>query len=199
MLEFYADGQVRRIFPYCKDVDWFILGGPADGNEAQVFNVEFPNVQILGIEPNPVMHKFQVDNLFPGILLNKALWSINVTKELVIPGANHRCGSVVNYGKSQGESVTVDCVTLDKLSKNYGPFENCAVWIDIEGAELNCIKGALNLLRKQKIKVLNIEVNSDTRQDIVLSIGQFGYKVMEEHDVRHMGNGRDISDLIFTL
>lgn len=194
MPRFYNEGQVKRIFPYCKGVDCFILGGPADGNEAQAFHNQYPNVKIIGVEPNSVMYEFQIDNQFPDTLLYAALSSQEGTAKFVIPREDNRCGSIVNY---EGEGTEINTVTLDGLVKKHGPYRRIALWLDVEGAELDCLKGAHEILNNHHVRVANIEVTTTTRESIVNYMLEYGYVVALEDDVRHMGKGRIISDLVF--
>lgn len=197
MSEFYEDGQVKAILPYCPNkVDWFIIGGPADANEAQIFKKYHPECKILGIEPNLSMREFQDTNRFPWQLVNAALWSSAGLKTLTIPNNNNRCGSLVKY---EGVGYKVETVTLDFLSDTYGPFTNAILWIDIEGSEVECLKGARQLLSSKEIKTINIEIMPETEDEIVTILLGYGYKYAHHWNERETHPGRIIYDMIFNL
>lgn len=204
MTQYYQDGQVRRIFPLMTGIEWFIIGGPADGNEAQLVKDNFPNVNVIGVEPNIKMYQFQLEHGFPGTILNKALWSSEKRLKFTIPNKNNRCGSLIKY-QDDDSSTEVETITLDRLSEMYGPFDNCCLWLDIEDAELECLSGAEKLLSDRKIKVINIEVveymiNNVIQKSLVETyLISCGYSVHSRHDIRHMEDNRIISDIIFTL
>lgn len=204
MIKFYQDGQVRRMFPHMRGIDWFILGGPADGNEAQLIKQEFPHVNVIGIEPNIEMYQFQLEQGFPGVILNSALWSCETRRKFVVPNGNNRCGSLVKY-QADDETIEVETATLDKLSELYGPFDNCCLWLDIEDAELECLSGAEKLLSERRIKVINIEIveyqsNTVVQKSLVETyLFSCGFKEHSRHDIRNMEENRVISDIIFTL
>lgn len=198
-IEFYEDRQVEHILPFCPvKVDWFVIGGPADGNEAQVFKEYYPHCQVLGFEPNPWMRDFQARNKFPGTMIPRALYSDNKLREFVIPG-NDRCGSLVKYPTLE-EGFTkrrVPCSTLRSVATQYASFDNVVLWIDIEGSELECLKGADGLLIAKAIKVINVEVTNDNKLDITEYLKSFGYSWVDDWNTRHMSEDRIISDLVF--
>lgn len=197
MTKYYEDGQVKKIFSYCPEiVDWFIIGGPADANEAQVFKRHYPRCCVLGFEPNAVQYQFQKDNDFPGQLSNKALWSLVTHISFTVPGGNNRCGSSVHVPPDSG-TVSVETDTLDIWAIQNNSPNNIVLWIDIEGAELECLKGARNLLREHRIKLLNVEVSNSTRADIIDYLIGYKYLITEEWNIRYMTEDRKISDIIF--
>lgn len=72
----YSPGQAYRLRTYLRKApSWFILGGPADADEAQVVHRVWPTCKIVACEPNPEMLQYQKGNDFPasGILLPYAL------------------------------------------------------------------------------------------------------------------------------
>ena len=153
----YEPGQVKNIFPYIDfKPGWFILGGPADANEAQVFHERYPEAKILGIEPNKEAFEYQQNAGFPGTLLPYAL--------------GPACGvaffhpNTIRSGwidKELGSSnYEVEMVTLDSLDQKYGPFQNTVMWLDIDGEdqEIGVLRAATSL---HYVKLMNIEVIED--------------------------------------
>ena len=177
----YAENQLDKVAHLIgPEIEWFLLGGPADANEAQRLHELRPDIRIIGFEPNPVMFQIQQDRGFPGTLLPGALDRYDATRNLITnpsgsdPLQRQRSSSIVKF--SRGESQTVVCRSLDSLSKEYGPFNNSFLWIDIEGAELACLKGAQELLGHNQIRLISVEVFSDHVQSIGSLLGKFGYR-----------------------
>ena len=207
----YASGQVKNIFPYINfEPKWFLLGGPADGNEAQVFHEVYPDTKILGIEPNQEAFKFQTDFGFPGTLLPNALSSTNCSGRF--QPNTIRSGWIVAQGKSpptQTDAVDhpVEIITLDTLDREFGPFSEAILWIDIEEAEFKALEGANKLLQEKRIRLLNIEIiepNLETNHELerfIQYLGEFGYKKVGEWNAGPLSPGpisRLRRDVIFS-
>lgn len=198
--EFYNDGQIKRLFPYCDRPDCLLIGGPADGNEGQVFKAQYPESVIIGVEPNSLMRVFQLTNEFPGFLYPFALWDRKVDIEFVV-GSDNRGGSLVNFRESVGQfkKSIVRTITIDEILTDYINCNEVVVWLDIEGSEECAILGADRSMCQRRIKLWNIEVNNTNKERIIETMRSYRYKMVEECDVRHMESGRVISDLIFSL
>lgn len=203
----YEKNQVKNILramnkegPY----DWFILGGPADGNEAQYLNKVYPHIQIVGFEPNPRFYKVQKERLFPGKLVPAALWGCPTTlaMERITDDLNgDRSASVVH--RRYDKAWTVEAVMLDEMSLLYGPFNNAMVWLDIEGAEMQAMIGAMDLFERRAIKLLNLEVFKEKEEEYKDFLAGYGLKEYEQwghHDqtVAEEG-GRRWCNIIYKL
>ena len=175
----YESGQVRVIFPYIRpSIKQFIVGGPADGDEAQVFHQGFPGVLITGFEPNPRTYDYQINVGFPGTLRREALWNKNGATVNFSLGDLHpndgnpygRQGRVQSLG-----DILVPTVTLDAL---FHPtdYRSIALWIDIERTELTALQGSQNLLSSGAIDVIMLEAMGDTIIDLREYLSQYGYK-----------------------
>lgn len=195
---FYCSRQVENIFPYCKPpIEYFIIGGPADGNEAQVFKEKFKETKIIGFEPCMKSYNFQIDNKFPGILYNKALWhQDHEMLKLNTTNNDMRGMSLVNYPSAENGQIC-EAFALDSLLKGYPDINNIVLWIDIEGSEFQCLSGAKRLIDERRIKLINIEMNSDNKDEIVKVLNSHGFKLEKEWNVRKLT--RTISDGIFVL
>lgn len=157
--EVYCPGQVKHVLPHVpEDVAWFLLAGPADGDEAQVFAKRFPSARIVGFEPNPQFFAIQETRGFPGTLLPVALWDERAVLSLASSAADRqsqRGGSVV-HGHHHRLAET-EGVPLDDLSDRIGPFSNAVLWLDVKGAEERCLRGASRLLTAGAIRLVNVE------------------------------------------
>lgn len=197
MSNFYNPGQVKRVFPYLSGIEWFILGGPATGNEAQVLHEHYPDIKVIGIEPNPINCQFQRDNEFPGQLVEGALWNINYVKLGLTKSDNNLMGHIREYIDSSSDYPTTS-ITIDTLSQQYGPFTNSFLWIDIEESEITCLNGAKDLLSNGDIKCISAETLSKTEQNLIDLLIKYGYSVRERFDIRETYPGRTFMDILFT-
>jgi FkbM family methyltransferase len=181
----YEPGQVAAIYPHLDfEPKWLLLGGPADASEAQDFHERFPNAQILGCEPNPLFRDLQESRGFPGRLLSCALWDSRGEAEMRLVAEGdmdqaHRCASLVAFGdRGDARVVRVETRTLDDLDAEFGPFSDAVLWIDVEEAELACLRGATRLLGRGAIRLVNLEVYDFRLPEVTRLLGRFGL-----HDV----------------
>lgn len=183
--------QVESIFPYvCQDTDYFLLAGPASGDEGQAFKARFPHVAVIGFEPNPTYVAYQESAGFPGPVLPLGLWSEPATLVLRVPIADGRpvnqMGSFTRFNHSDELFQEVHCRVdnLDYLSLLHGPFQRAMLWLDVELAEAPALRGAANLLRAGAIRTINVELldgNVERVQDV---LREFGYILRLEWNVR---------------
>lgn len=202
----YEQGQVRHVFPFVRHgTEWFIIGGPADANEAQIFCREFHGVKAVGFEPNKTSLQRQREMDFPGDLHPYALWSERTTMTISVPSGEwphdshqpHRMASVLRPFNDCSETYEVECRTLDDLSDEFGPFTNAFLWIDIEESELECVKGASRLLASGDIYAVNAEVLEFAEADIVNELAKHGFKEVHRWNTRTVSEGRRLSDVVF--
>lgn len=201
-----AESQAVMLMHHWKEeIEWFVIGGPARENEAQYLKSKRPNLKCAGFEPNPTLFRMQqegrelyyTDKPFPGILVNCALWdSFEPNLEFMVPrgGVDIARGSAV---KVSGNYDTIKVVgrTLDNLSDQYGPFNNVALWLDIEHAELKALRGAEELLKRTLL--VNVEMHPDVRLcDLLEILYPLGFSVKE---VWNVGQNitTDALDIIF--
>ena len=167
--------QSEMLFPYwSSNIEWFIIGGPARENEAQRIKEKFPDTKCIGFEPNPEIaywqrtgtNLFYTDKPFPGQIVECALWDIDydpLTLSLWNTGSDPCRGSVcapaqrpdLDPNSKLWKEYKVEGRTLNSLSKQYGPFHNAALWLDIEFAELKALQGAYEILKT--VQLINLE------------------------------------------
>lgn len=192
----YARNQARVLFPYWPDkVDWFVLGGVANGNEAQTIHEKYPDVKCIGFEPNPVMREHAAPD-FPGTTYPYALWETNGQMDLVVPSHRDISSSLCRPLGNDNIKYDVPTYTLDTLSEELGPFTNSVLWIDIEWAELPALKGATNLLANH-IQLINLEVMTvEQLKEITEYLAGFGFEEVHRWGHGEWGNFQKW-DLIF--
>ena len=98
--------------------------------------------------------------------------------------------------KTMYSEVTVRVVRMDNFLNNHGIDHIDICKIDVEGHELEVLKGAEETLRNKRIRFLQIEIHHDDQYkaspELVTSyLSQFGYK--EEISIKHgFGNFYDV-------
>jgi len=112
---------------------------------------------IIGLEPDPVRYQ-RLKETYPGLLLNLAV-SDKIEKS---SGIFHDTSGFIAYGyPGYSKIVTVNAVTVDSIDEKYGPFDEIAIWADIEGSELRMLHGATEVLKK--VKWINLELHTGPR------------------------------------
>ncbi|MHA1665023.1 MAG: FkbM family methyltransferase [Candidatus Njordarchaeales archaeon] len=139
--------------------------------------------KVIAFEPNPINYKF----LYFNILLNRlknvvavkaAVSDFDGYGELNVP---YQKGKVLTSQSSlihRGErTFNVRVVTLDKILDSIHITQPFIIKIDVEGAELNVIKGALRTLSKG-VKLVIIETHSTyAKNSIVELLKTINYRV----------------------
>ena len=185
----YNPGQLYKISPRIVGVpSWFIVGGPSDAEEAQCAVRLWPDVKVVGVEPLLEVYDWQLQNNWPtpSTLFHAALGKQEGTAALykVEPGPNsqRRASTTHNHG---GSVEDVSMVTLDQLDKQVGPFDNCFLWLDIEGAEFDALQGAIGLFEDKKVNWVNVEITSRDSEEIARGLRVreflFSYGLTEFH------------------
>ena len=168
-------------------------------NEAVFLKQKFPDIEIYGVEANPNFVKIRQEN-YPGNLLSVGIWSEKCKKTLTVPVAGVGRSSLLPARKEwaesrnfkESETIEVECMTLDDLDKLAGKPEKIWLWMDIEGAELEALKGAEELLKSRRLDCISFEVSTvdflpgeqlarrhgePTMPELIDYLGSFGYHV----------------------
>lgn len=172
--EIYQPGQVRAIFKYVPpDCKLFVLAGPADGSEAQEFHEQFPEIQIVGFEPNPVYFALQRSRSFPGRLSQEALWSTN---GLDLPFSDQgRSTRHVDFSSPNTPlSFTAKSLALADVKEAKRCDGKIALWADVERAELEVLQGAKPLFEGRKICLTYLELFNSNYDQVARFLNAFG-------------------------
>jgi len=121
------------------------------------------NSLVLGIEPlhwQAYENKYQSDSRVA--LIKKGL--SNTSNDSIIfntkkaPGLSSFVQRPIfsNWGEDVEQKI-VNCTTLDEICKNRSIEMIDYLKIDTEGAELNILKGSINMIQKHKIKYIQFE------------------------------------------
>lgn len=147
------------------EAEWFLVGGPADSDEAQMVARRF-GARCAGFEPDPGFAAWQREHGFPGPVVECALWSDDRKDlSLDLPLASTRHSASV-CRPEWATDASLDVVerrkvtgrTLDSLSAELGPFRNAVLWLDIEYAEERALAGAAGMLAAGNVLLVNVEV-----------------------------------------
>jgi FkbM family methyltransferase len=147
-----------------------------------------PGGKVIAIEAAPGNFDFlnrniRLNHLNNVVTLNCAAYSSQTKLKLYEPSADNSIYDTVmlcraGYG---GSYVEVDATTLDSILAENGAGNVSWIKIDVEGAELEVLKGSVNTLTNNKGLVLLVEVhdvgNDGHYPDIVRFLGSFGFSV----------------------
>lgn len=165
----YNPGQFKQILRFVqRRPHWLVLGGPANGDEAQFARKRWPRIRIVGIEPFADSRDWQRRNGWPedAPLVDAALWDSECLVSLMQPpdGPNRLAQARVT-GASDGASQKVSTRTIDSLDREFGPFSRGILWLDIEGSEHRALLGAEQALARQAFSLINVETNTRTPEN----------------------------------
>jgi FkbM family methyltransferase len=111
---------------------------------SEAWQEKWKDYQIIGVEPDPERYA-TLEKTYPGILLNCAISD----KEEILEFVKHPTSGYIAYSyPNLIEKHTVAALTIDMLDEKYGPFDEIAIWADIEGSELRMLQGASKTLDK---------------------------------------------------
>lgn len=132
------------------NVGYYCLKALYAGKEVYAFEPNELNVKILlnNVLANAWQEKF---NIYPIALGYKTC---------ILPLYGDSTGaSLIEGWAGQKTSSLIPVNTLDKVIGNQLDYSKVFVLIDVEGAELDCLKGAGNFLKNTRNAVLMIEIN----------------------------------------
>lgn len=151
----------------------------------------WPEAQILAMEPHPESFAYLVKNCknFPSIYPVQLAASDKIENiRLAVPAREQRkdvrndalmnIGMASRYGKSDYYAARASAVPLDQLVT--GPVD--FIKIDVEGAELTVLKGAVDTIQKH-CPLINIELREDnlamagtSPKEVILFLAGLGYE-----------------------
>jgi FkbM family methyltransferase len=151
-----------------------------------------PNGKVIAIEAHPgnfemLNRNIKLNKLTNVIPLNYAVYSKQTKIKLYLPdeesGFTIYNTIMVNRAKPEGKFIEVNANTLDNLlllQQQNGISHADVNWIkiDVEGAELEVLKGATNILSKSKDIALLIEVHGqDNYKPVVELLNAYNFKI----------------------
>jgi FkbM family methyltransferase len=173
-------------------VDWLIdIGVDKPNSEAWHFKKAFPDINIVGVDPNP--SHAAMSAIFPGTFISKACSSYDgILTMNAEPKSPTERFLIVSKTKESNAEHEIPCVTIDTLDRTHN-FSNALLWLDVEGHELEILKGSTNTL-ENKITYVFCELRSkspysyitDWCDDIsVINIlDKAGFELIKKYGVR---------------
>jgi len=159
------------------------VGVGSISHEVEVFHEEWPDVELIGFEPNPESFRSLVSK-YPGQLVNAAAGREGRENVPFYIKTGHDGGSSllqVGTDKTKLKEVSVSMVRLDSMFPSSGSvyffrlFHFCRVvplsgttrnvllWMDCEGTELEVLAGAHRFLRH--VNMINVEMTGKPSVD----------------------------------
>lgn len=213
----YLEDRERESFAKLKNV---VLGlelqrplifdvGANVGQSISIFKKSFPQSVIHSFEPNPDMfslleEKWGGDNdiaLYPYALNSKSgIFPFHVTNvpeasSLLPPDPKLIKLSVDK--KYNSRIIDVECATLDTFCFKNKISSIDLLKLDVQGAELEVLKGAKDLLQKEKISVLYVEAGfaeAYTGQmefkDLMIFCSEYGFQLWDISPFLYTRTGR---------
>lgn len=196
----------------CGQIDLFVDVGPATAmSEAWYVRHKFPNCPIIGFEPAPAQRYELYKAGYPGTLYPFAVGETHKWSYIHRLGPDNS-GMIFDRDKVPPIQRThVNVVTLwdflepFRMATDGVPQENInsVLWADVEGSEINVLKGCDALVYNRWFSAIVLEVRdvvdgdmaSDdwpTADKVLKYLEQFGYKVSAEFTRDSDCNSRDI-------
>ncbi len=213
------EGKVADIERNIKHLSQYVKGQPKTlynigvghepHNEAEAFKQLWPDISIIGLEPDLKVFCDRVKD-YVGILYPWGLWKENSICEFSISNV-HGWSSLLQPHKKWVDNtdgrlyftkgIFISCVTLDHLDKKLGCPPDIFLWMDIEGAELGALEGGRETLASGRIKWIDVEVSHQPRrvgepseQMISDYLGQYNYRKTMRY-----GNAKTFHNVLYEL
>lgn len=154
------------VFSACDHLQWqpdvvLQVGVGFHSAEVEVMKEAWPDVYLMGCEPNPRIIEWMKGN-YPGKAYECAIsdWK---GKGTLYSKRLHADGSSLFTPKEEKmkkyDEIEIEVTTLDDLfpdPERYG--EHILLWLDCEGSELNALKGGQNFL--EYVGIVNLELTT---------------------------------------
>lgn len=140
-----------------------------------------PSGKVIAIEPDPenctlLQRNIELNGLTNITILQRAAFSSNSKLKLYLPGKERgftKLSTIMATRAVTEDFIEVDADTLDHLMLLQGITEVNWIKIDVEGAELEVLKGATSTLSGSKNIALLIEVHNVNNMDLHKAIVDF--------------------------
>lgn len=157
--EYFTTRIVKNL---SKGVDWFLDIGACYGFYSLVAAQSNQALKIISVEPIEENYRILKRNL--SFFKNREIF----TRQIAVSNFNGKCDFYKNEASDSSsfyphpnaphkEVLRLDCLTVDEIIKNYN-INSILVKIDVEGNELQTLKGMVDSLQKIKNVKLVVEV-----------------------------------------
>lgn len=156
----------------------------------------YPKCKVISIEASPTIFEklklnCQLNNLLPGsnlVLLNKAVSDKDGTwvefyekhsMSTMSKGFLTSISKIITNKDDELHKEIVRTVTIDNLAETTNINEISFLKIDVEGAEVLVLKGAINILTEKKVRNMIIEYHSFENYDYAVKLlDEIGYTII---------------------
>lgn len=166
--------------------------GSLNGIESVYFSQYLPDVEIYSFEANPNSVKLIEENQkhYPKThCINKAISNYNGKSDFYITidniGASSLLKPMGGYAGYNYSILEVDVITIEKFCQEYNIPKIDILWMDLQGNELNALKGMGNILSTTKIICSEIGLkpyyeNHTLYNEIVDYLQKYGFEISEK-------------------
>lgn len=176
--------------------DWFFDIGVGGGCESHVLRTQWPWLNCLGVEPHPELFKESEEvwpEQLPGVrsqLMRVGAWSTPCDRQLWLCQDNPKQSSVYGALKNDDVPIEIECRPLDQICEMWDVVPQAAVlWVDVEGAELEVLRGCWRLFHERRIIACNLEVrerpwwgDACSRAQVDAFLAGFGFACVTEYN-----------------
>ncbi len=165
------------VYKYAKEAKIIYDIGANIGNHTVYFAKKLNAEKIYSFEPMPINYKiFEkniADNKIENIVTpyNVALGAESSSASMAIEQENNNGTAKIDL-TSETPGETVKIITLDSLNLPMPDF----IKIDVEGFELNVLKGMINILKNSNAPIW-IEIDEDTCEEVYSLLLEYGYGI----------------------
>lgn len=191
--ELYIHSEYFKFFDIKPGDTVIDAGANIGGFTIQAAQKTGPRGMVYAIEPDEqnietLKRNIEHNKLHNIVIVPQAIWSERCTKEFHIsnrPGEH----TLLNYDNdlfSEGRTINIQCDTLDNIIKNFDIERVNYLKMDIEGAEIEALKGAKNLLSNFSpnllIEALHEVDGSPAYKKLVPYLQSMNYTLIREVD-----------------
>jgi len=137
------------------------VGVGVANSEAWIFKEIFENIEVIGFEPQKERYEF-LKEIYPGKLFNLALASRPGFVEGFMGHLNGESDFILEardeYDLKTRFKKNIECESIDSIITK-DDLSRVFLWADIEGSELEMLKGAVESMLKDKIIAISLEIN----------------------------------------
>jgi len=168
---------------------------------------KYPDIEVHGFEPTLTLYDNAIKT-YPGKAYNKAIGSECAQVKFYNDGPTSLAWNV----RDKEDSYLIECITLDSFCKTNNIKSNVLLWADIEGSELNMLKGCKDLLERKAIDNIVLELWTEIPLDraeswckdyeVIEFLEPYGYHIVQEtnRESYHSWTGANCNEKgIYTL
>ena len=189
----------NAVFEVAEIVDWrpsliVQVGVGTHAHETEVFTEEWPDVPLVGFEPNPESFE-KIKKKYPGKLIQKAVGHLISDSVPFYSKKDHDNGSSllrVGEDKSKLTEHQVKMTMLDAPNESLGFGHNgkdILLWLDCEGTEFSVLLGGQRFL--SQVQMVNVEMTGKsldkgwcTPLDVDRLLRKHGFYLSWVHTIR---------------